>query len=204
MAPPDLAHPAGDKIEKIRGPSGNGGEAVVARADAGINDAGRRVCKFVGKSSNGLGVNTYPRCNAFRREGDQPLADLSPATSHFVDAMLVDFSFVDKRLHHGDEERCISSGTDCNPFIGLARRFGTPRVDHDDAAAPLAYGAQSPTDIGRRHQAAVRDPGIGADAKEILRSVDIGHGHDERGAVEKVGYSPAGARVLRAGPKAIP
>jgi hypothetical protein len=117
--------------------------------------------------------------------------------------MLVDFSVVDERLHHGDEKRCISSGTDCNPFIGLTRRFGAPRIDHDDAAAPLTYGAKSSADVGRRHQAAIRDPGIGADAKKILRPVDIGHGDHERGAVEKVGYSPAGACVLRAGPKAI-
>lgn len=117
--------------------------------------------------------------------------------------MLVDFSVVDKRLHHGEEERRIASGTDCNPFIGLARRFGTPRVDHDDAAAPLAYGAQSPTDVGRRHQAAIRDPGIGADAKKVLRTVDIGHGRDERGTVEKPGYGKAGACVLRARPEAI-
>ena len=138
-----------------------------------------------------------------QREHGEPLANLSPAMSHSVDAMLIDSSVFDKRLHHGDEERRISSGTDRDPFIGLARGFGTPRVDHNDAAAPLTDGAQSPADVGRGHQAAIRNPGIGADAKEILRSVDIGHGRDERGAVEKVGYSPAGTCVLRAGPKEI-
>ena len=54
------------------------------------------------------------------------------------------------------------------------------RIDDHDLAAARPDGAQPLADVGCRHQAPVRDDGVGAEDQKILRPIDVRHRDRER------------------------
>ena len=61
--------------------------------------------------------------------------------------------------------------------------------------------AQAPRRVGHRHEAAVRDHRVRADDQQVLRAVDVGHGHGhrERPAEHEAGLHDLRQRVDRRG-----
>ena len=72
---------------------------------------------------------------------------------------------------------------------GELRGLGPARVNDDDLPAAPDDGLQASRRVRHRHQASVRDRGIGADDEQVARAVDVGHGDRgrERAAEEEPG-----------------
>ena len=97
------------------------------------------------------------------------LADAGAATG------VIDPLLVHQDVRERQQERCIAPGKNGNMLVRLARRFGAPRVHDHHFAAALANGLQSLADVGRGHEAAIRDSGIRAQAQEIGGAVNVGN-----------------------------
>ena len=87
--------------------------------------------------------------------------------------------FGEDHVDHREQEQRVGAGPDEQMPIGCRGRFGAAWIDDDDAAAAGAQIVQALAHVGRRHDAAVGDERVGADAEKEIRPVEIRYGHQQ-------------------------
>ena len=82
-------------------------------------------------------------------------------------------------VDHRQQEQGVGTGPDEQVLVGHRRRFGAAWIDDHDAPAAGAQIVEPLAHVGRRHDAAVGDQRVGADAEKEIRPVEIRYGHHQ-------------------------
>ena len=174
------------------------GESL-ADSDPGVHHCRFRRGVFPGQPPDGLGVDACVWCRLLGGEPGYQLPQCIRPGALRADGGPVAQVFGEQYVQDGQQQVGVTARQHRQVFVGQARGFGTPRVDHDD----LAAAGPHPLDpvLGARHggHRPVGDRRVGADDHQPIGAVDIGDGHQEIRAVHLPGHELLGELIDRGG-----
>ena len=98
-------------------------------------------------------------------------------------------ALVEDDLHHRQQQRPVLAGPHRQMQVGLLGGFGPHRVDDDDRRAlPLALQRPAPPSRHGLEPIPRADRGIRADEQEVVALIDVGHRHQQRRPVHRLGH----------------
>lgn len=153
---------AGQDVQHIDQPGGEGAEALRAGAEGRAARSARGAGQFGREALNEAGRHAAAQGWACRREalhcifqkGESVNEGGSGASCHQVLRKQV--------VQHARQQERIGSGADDTVFIGKRGRLAAARVDHDQAPATGLHRPGLAAEVGHGPHAAVAGHGVGA------------------------------------------
>ena len=179
---------AGDDVEQVDEPLGRGAELLGRDPHAAVADPGARRGEVARERARLVGRDTRDGGDTLGREVLGEPLDLLPPVGERFEAARPREPLLDDRVQHGEQQEDVRAGPDEVVVVGGSGRLGAPRVDDDDAAAPVADRLEPPADVGRGHQAPVRGERVRAQHEQEVGPVDVGDGQQERVPVHEVAH----------------
>ncbi|EGY01890.1 hypothetical protein AZA_07438 [Nitrospirillum viridazoti Y2] len=166
---------AGQDVDGVHQPTGQGAEFLSAGADAAVQHRRLLRCQIPRQGPDGIGRDGGVGGGPFRGEGGDGGAQLlharhmvrQPAQPHQV--------FIEQGVHQGRQQKDVAARADEMMLIGQGRRLRPPWVDHHQPAAPRLQVQRLAAEVGHRPQAAVGRHGVATQDDHQPGALNIRH-----------------------------
>ncbi|CAM5268543.1 hypothetical protein SVIOM74S_09712 [Streptomyces violarus] len=187
---------AGEDVQDVDEPAGQGAVRDGAAADAPVDGGGGGGGELAGEGADDVGLDVAGGGDGFGGE-------LPQGVGHFLDALDVRGGFgealVEEHLGHRRQQQRVGAGPHGDVPVGELRGAGAPRVDHDERAAAGLERLEFAGEVGGRAQTAVGFQRVGADQEQMVGVIQVGHGDGVRVAEEQSAGDVLGHLVHRGG-----
>ncbi len=167
---------AGEDVEDVHQPAGQGAVLDGAAADAPVDGGGGGGGEFAGDGGDGGRVHVTGG-------GDRVRGEIRQGGGEFVEAFQVlgerpgvGELLVDERVRDGRQQQRVRAGPDRDVPVGEAGGAGAARVDDGEGAAAPAQGLEPAGEVGGGAEASVGLQRAGADQQEMAGAVEIRYG----------------------------
>lgn len=177
---------AGEHVEHIHQPVGQGAELLRAGANAAIHRCARRVGQLSRQGANGLRRDAAAASHGLGRERQHGRLHRVHATDPGGHAAQLHQLFVKQRVHHAQQQKHIGTGSDEVVGVGHVGGFGAARVHHHQLAAARLHGFGFALEVGHGNAESVAKH---QPAGELLGHLVQGRGREHIARAQRLGHA---------------
>ena len=166
---------AGEDVEHVDQPAGEGAELLRARPDASVHRRRLGRSQLARQAPDGCGVDRSGGRDGLRCEVARDPLHLLDAHDEPIEAAEVDEPFREEHVHHRHEQECVGARPDRHVLARLLGRLGALGVDDDDAAFAFDDTPEPTGPVGRGGEAAVRLERVRTEHQQVRGAVEVGH-----------------------------